>query len=59
LQVLQYNMTGGKKYRGLAVVQSYRLLARNREPTPEDIRLAIIMGWCLEMVKLETTVGDF
>ncbi|PNF19861.1 Farnesyl pyrophosphate synthase [Cryptotermes secundus] len=49
-KVLQYNMTGGKKYRGLAVVQSYRLLARNHEPTPEDIRLAIIMGWCLEML---------
>jgi geranylgeranyl pyrophosphate synthase len=52
-------MTGGKKYRGLAVVQSYRLLTRKREPNLEDIRLAIIMGWCLEMVKLEATMVDF
>jgi farnesyl diphosphate synthase len=51
-------MTGGKKNRGLAVVESYRLLARSREPTPEDLRLAVIMGWCLEMVQLETAMVD-
>jgi hypothetical protein len=52
-------MTGGRKYRGLAVVESYRLLAGNRDPSPEDIRLAITMGWCLEMVKQETTMICF
>ncbi|XP_069668791.1 farnesyl pyrophosphate synthase-like [Periplaneta americana] len=49
-KVLQYNMTGGKRNRGLAVVLSYRLLAKDREPSREDLHLARIMGWCLEML---------
>ncbi|KAJ9595695.1 hypothetical protein L9F63_013108, partial [Diploptera punctata] len=48
-KVLQYNMLGGKRNRGLALVLSYRLLAKN-EPTPEDFHLARIMGWCLEIL---------
>jgi farnesyl diphosphate synthase len=43
-------MTGGKRNRGLAVLQSYRLLAKNQKPSREDLHLATIMGWCLEMV---------
>lgn len=49
-KVLQYNMTGGKRNRGLAVLQSYRLLAKNQNPSREELHLATIMGWCLEML---------
>jgi hypothetical protein len=58
LQVLQYNMTGGKRNRGLAVLQSYRLLAKNQNPSREELHLATIMGWCLEMVQIHTAVFD-
>jgi len=58
LQVLQYNMTGGKRNRGLAVLQSYRLLAKNQNPSREELHLVTIMGWCLEMVQIQTTVFD-
>ncbi|XP_046687816.1 farnesyl pyrophosphate synthase-like [Homalodisca vitripennis] len=49
-KVLQYNMTGGSKSRGLAVVQSYRILAAPEDVIPENVRLAQIMGWCLELL---------
>ncbi|XP_049787892.1 farnesyl pyrophosphate synthase-like [Schistocerca nitens] len=49
-KVLQYNMTGGKKNRGLAVVLSYRLLARHEELASRNTELAHIMGWALEML---------
>lgn len=47
---MQYNVSGGKKVRGLTVVYSYRMLAPENELTPENIRLAQILGWCVEMV---------
>jgi geranylgeranyl pyrophosphate synthase len=50
-QVLQYNVPGGKKNRGLTVVYAYRMLAAKEELTPENIRLSQIMGWCVEMVR--------
>lgn len=49
-KVLQYNMTGGTKLRGLSVVQSYRMLAAPEDLTPPNIKLAQIMGWCLEIL---------
>jgi farnesyl diphosphate synthase len=51
--VLQYNVPGGKKNRGLALVFAYRMLAAKDELTPENIRLSQIMGWCVEMVREE------
>jgi hypothetical protein len=51
LQVLQYNVPGGKKNRGLALIYAYRVLAGKDELTPENIRLSQIMGWCVEMVR--------
>jgi farnesyl diphosphate synthase len=47
---LQYNVPGGKKNRGLALIYAYRVLAGKDELTPENIRLSQIMGWCVEMV---------
>lgn len=49
--MLQYNVPGGKKNRGLALVVSYKQLEDPKNLTPENIRLANIMGWCVEMVK--------
>jgi geranylgeranyl pyrophosphate synthase len=55
-QVLQYNVPGGKKNRGLAVVYAYRMLATKDQLTQENIRLSQIMGWCVEMVRENVTI---
>ncbi|XP_058826673.1 farnesyl pyrophosphate synthase [Topomyia yanbarensis] len=46
---LQYNVPQGKKNRGLAAVLAYRMLAKPEELTPENIRRAHYLGWCIEM----------
>lgn len=53
VQVLQYNVPSGKKNRGLALILSYKLLEDPSRQTPENIRLANIMGWCVEMVSTQ------
>ncbi|GBP64247.1 Farnesyl pyrophosphate synthase [Eumeta japonica] len=48
-KVLQYNVPNGKKNRGLATVLAYKMLEKNENMTPENIHLANVMGWCVEM----------
>nr|CAD7458958.1 unnamed protein product [Timema tahoe] len=48
--ILQYNVTGGKKNRGLGVVVSYRMLASEEDLTAENLELAHLMGWAMEML---------
>ncbi|XP_049848396.1 farnesyl pyrophosphate synthase-like [Schistocerca gregaria] len=57
-KVLQYNVPGGKKNRGLALVYSYRMLTPESQRTEENIRLAQIMGWCVEMLQAFLLVID-
>lgn len=50
-QALQYNVPGGKKNRGLATVLAYKSLVGDEALlTPENVRLAHYLGWCVEMV---------
>ncbi|XP_077294514.1 farnesyl pyrophosphate synthase isoform X2 [Arctopsyche grandis] len=57
-KVLQYNVPGGKKNRGLALVVSYKQLQDPKNLTPENIKLAVIMGWCVEMFQAFLLVLD-
>ncbi|CAB3360434.1 Hypothetical predicted protein [Cloeon dipterum] len=57
-KVLQYNVPGGKKNRGLALVFAYRMLAKPEDLTPENIRLAQMLGWCIEMFQAFFLVMD-
>ncbi|XP_067015784.2 farnesyl pyrophosphate synthase [Anabrus simplex] len=57
-KVLQYNVPGGKKNRGLAVVFAYRMLTPPQQLTPENIRLAQILGWCVEILQAFFLVMD-
>ncbi|XP_046662287.1 farnesyl pyrophosphate synthase-like isoform X2 [Homalodisca vitripennis] len=57
-KVLQYNVPGGKKNRGLALILAYRMLAPQSAQTPEKIREAQIMGWCIEMLQAFFLVLD-
>lgn len=57
-KVLQYNVPGGKKNRAMAVVYSFRMLAQKDQLTPENIHLAMVSGWCVEMVQAFFLVMD-
>ncbi|KAK8750445.1 hypothetical protein OTU49_014834 [Cherax quadricarinatus] len=57
-KVLQYNAVGGKMNRGLAVSLSFKLLAAPDLVTPENIRLAYILGWCIELLQSFFLVAD-
>lgn len=57
-KLLQYNVPCGKKNRGLATVFSYKLLEDRAKLTPENIRLANILGWCVEMLQAFFLVSD-
>lgn len=49
-RALEYNVSNGKKYRGFLVVAAYKMIESPEHLTPENIRLANILGWCVEMV---------
>ncbi|XP_075215680.1 farnesyl pyrophosphate synthase-like [Lycorma delicatula] len=50
-KVLQYNVPGGKKNRGLSLVLAYRMLTPPDKLSAENIRLSQILGWCVEMLQ--------
>nr|XP_023019940.1 farnesyl pyrophosphate synthase-like [Leptinotarsa decemlineata]AKO63325.1 farnesyl pyrophosphate synthase [Leptinotarsa decemlineata] len=50
-KVLQYNVPTGKKTRGLSTVIAYKMLEKPENLTPENIKLANILGWCVELLR--------
>lgn len=52
LQMLQYNVPGGKKYRGMIAVQMYEMLAAKDQLTEENLKLAALLGWMVEFVSV-------
>ncbi|CAH1100522.1 unnamed protein product [Psylliodes chrysocephalus] len=57
-KVLQYNVPTGKKTRGLSTVIAYKMLEKPENLTPENVRLANILGWCVELLKASGVVVD-
>ncbi|KAH0945116.1 hypothetical protein HN011_012148 [Eciton burchellii] len=57
-KILQYNVPGGKKTRGLALIYAYRLLAPSDELTEDNIHLIRILAWCVELVQSFLLVID-
>ncbi|KAJ8925720.1 hypothetical protein NQ315_009567 [Exocentrus adspersus] len=57
-KVLQYNVPTGKKIRGLSTVIAYKMLEKPENLTPENIRLANILGWCVELLRGFQIVND-
>ncbi|KAF2896874.1 hypothetical protein ILUMI_09302 [Ignelater luminosus] len=57
-KVLQYNVPNGKKNRGLAVVAAYKMIESPENRTPENIRLANVLGWCVEMLQASFLIND-
>lgn len=50
LKCIQYNVPNGKKNRGMTVPISYKLIASKEDQTEDNLRLANILGWCVEFV---------
>lgn len=50
-RMFEYNLLGGKQKGGHTVVMSYKLLEDPKKLTKENIYLANILGWCVEMVR--------
>lgn len=46
---LQYNVPNGKKNRGLSLLHAYKMLAKSDDLTEENLRLAHILAWCVEI----------
>lgn len=57
-RVLQYNVPHGKKNRGLTVPATFRLLTPEDQHTKENMHLAIILGWCVELLQAFFLVSD-
>ncbi|XP_072748541.1 farnesyl pyrophosphate synthase-like [Anoplolepis gracilipes] len=57
-KVLQYNVPGGKKNRGLTLVYTYKLMAPSDQFTEDNIRLARILAWCVEIMHAHFIVLD-
>jgi farnesyl diphosphate synthase len=60
-RVLEYNIPHGKCNRGLMVVGSlHHLLTMltNREPTDDEVKDALILGWCVEWLQGFFLVAD-
>ncbi|XP_018301935.1 farnesyl pyrophosphate synthase-like [Mycetomoellerius zeteki] len=57
-KVLQHTVPGGKKIRAFTLIYAYKLLASSDQLTKENIRLARILAWCLEMLQAFFLVID-
>ncbi|XP_022224609.2 farnesyl pyrophosphate synthase [Drosophila obscura] len=57
-QVLQYNVPRGKKNRGILTVLTYKNLVAAEDLTPENIKLAQYLGWCVEMLQSFFIISD-
>jgi farnesyl diphosphate synthase len=55
---LQYNVPNGKLNRGISVVLAYKMFCQAKELTDENIRLAQLLGWCVEMLQSYLIIND-
>ncbi|XP_045501708.1 farnesyl pyrophosphate synthase-like [Colias croceus] len=57
-RVLEYNLRGGKKARGLSTIFAYETLERPENITEESLRLIRVLGWCVEMLQAYFLIMD-
>ena len=51
LQVLEYNVVGGKYNRGITVLVVFRELVEPRKQDADSLQRALTVGWCIELVR--------
>ncbi|XP_026300396.1 farnesyl pyrophosphate synthase [Apis mellifera] len=49
-EILEYNVPKGEKWRSVSLIVAYKLLASQDQLTKENIRLARILAWCIEIM---------
>lgn len=52
-QIVDYNVQGGKMNRGVAVLECYISFTQKKQSDDVDLKVAIALGWALEMVCLQ------
>ncbi|KAM6434694.1 farnesyl pyrophosphate synthase isoform 1-T3 [Liasis olivaceus] len=57
-RVLEYNAIGGKYNRGLTVVAAFRELAKPDQLDPKSLRIALVVGWCVELLQAFFLIAD-
>ncbi|XP_022112560.1 farnesyl pyrophosphate synthase 2 [Pieris rapae] len=57
-KLLDYNLHGGKKARGLATIYAYEILEKPENITEESLRLVRVLGWCVEMLQAYFLIMD-
>ncbi|KAK9283843.1 hypothetical protein L1049_012097 [Liquidambar formosana] len=58
LEMLDYNVPGGKLNRELSVIESYQILKEGKELTEDEIFLASALRWCIEWLQAYFLVLD-
>ncbi|CAK9022007.1 unnamed protein product [Durusdinium trenchii] len=60
VDMLEYNVKGGKMNRGLMVVESGAIILRSqgKEPTEDDLKKLAVLGWCIEWLQAWLLVAD-
>ncbi|XP_054904187.1 farnesyl pyrophosphate synthase isoform X2 [Poeciliopsis prolifica] len=57
-EVLDYNVPGGKKNRGLSVIGSLRELLPPSQLSQDAVQKALTVGWCIEMLQAFFLMAD-
>lgn len=47
---MKYNVPCANKAHGLSTVLAFKTFAKPEDITPENMKLATYLGWCIEMV---------
>ncbi|XP_043972729.1 farnesyl pyrophosphate synthase isoform X2 [Gambusia affinis] len=57
-EILDYNVPGGKKNRGLSVIGSLRELLPPSQLSQDVVQKALMVGWCIEMLQAFFLMAD-
>lgn len=50
MQILDYNLSGGRRDQMLILINMYKDLMVNKVITTENMKHACMLGWCMELV---------
>lgn len=57
-KMLHYTVPGGKRNRGLTVINAFRLLAKPDQLTDDNVFKAMMLGWCVELLQAFFLIAD-
>ncbi|CAG4946950.1 unnamed protein product [Colias eurytheme] len=57
-KILDYNLHGGKKARGLTTILAYETLEKQDNISVESLEIVRALGWCVEMLQAYSLIMD-